>query len=62
MQDEVYNGYTYAQTSKGFYQPLGDLYFKADVTVFTGREPMAGNVNMFMVMFFNDKNPRKNDS
>jgi hypothetical protein len=51
-QDKDYNGYTYAQTPKGFYQTLGYQYFKADMASFTGT---------VMIVFRNDKKTRKND-
>jgi hypothetical protein len=52
-RNEAYKGHAYAQPPKGFYQPLGYLYFKADAAVFTD--------TIMVVFFYDDKNSRKDN-
>jgi len=59
--DGTHNGYAHAEPSKGFYEPLGNLYFKTNSAVFTGGDAMACGINMLVIMFLNDKNTRKNN-
>jgi len=59
--DEACNGYAHAEPYKGFYDSLGNLQFKTNPAVFTGRDGMARGIYMFMVMFYDNKNARPND-
>jgi hypothetical protein len=52
---------THDKPAQGFDKPPGDLYFKANQAVFTGGDAPAPGVDMLMVVFYNDKNARKND-
>lgn len=61
IYDETDEGHAYAEPSKGFYKPQGDLYFKTNLAVFTAWDAMARGIDMLMVMFRDDKNARKND-